>query len=161
MRDQRVQNLAKIIVGYSTAVQKDEAVVIGGASSAEPLLLAVYEEVLRAGANPIVQMAPEEAAASFYRLANDDQLDWIPPTSLWVYDHADVVIRVMSDDNTRALSNVDPAKQARTQQARKELFQNRVRYATRNLDHPEPLRRGKKKIARLLTLIGEKQKVGS
>lgn len=43
-------------------------------------------------------------------------------------------------------------------QARRELFQNRVRYATRNLDHPEPLRRGKKRIARLLTLIGEKQK---
>jgi len=42
-------------------------------------------------------------------------------------------------------------------QARTELFQNRVRYATRNLDHPEPLRRGKKRIARLLTLIREKQ----
>ena len=41
--------------------------------------------------------------------------------------------------------------------ARTELFQNRVRYATRNLDHPEPLRRGKKRIARLLTLLREKQ----
>ena len=40
---------------------------------------------------------------------------------------------------------------------RTELFQNRVRYATRNLDHPEPLRRGKKKIARLLTLQQERQ----
>jgi len=45
-------------------------------------------------------------------------------------------------------------------QARKELFQNRVRYATRNLDHPEPLRRGRKRIARLLTLITEKQGAG-
>jgi len=43
-------------------------------------------------------------------------------------------------------------------QARKELFQNRVRYATRNLDHPEPLRRGRKRIARLMTLITEKQR---
>src|SRR5215217_8240950 len=107
MRDQRVQNLAKILVQYSTGVKKDDAVVIGGASSAEPLLLSVYEEVLRAGGNPIVQMAPEEAAASFYRLASDDQLDWIPPTSEWVYNEADVVIRVISDHNTRALSNVD------------------------------------------------------
>ena len=40
---------------------------------------------------------------------------------------------------------------------RNELFQNRVRYATRNLDHPEPLRKGKKRIARLLTLLKEKQ----
>jgi aminopeptidase len=129
MRDQRVENLAKILVRYSTGVKKDEAVVIGGASSAEPLLLSIYEEVLRAGGNPIVQMAPEEAGASFYRLANDDQLDWIPPTSQWVYDHADVVIRVISDDNTRALSNVDPAKQARTQAARKGLSDAMMRRA--------------------------------
>jgi aminopeptidase len=58
MRDQRVENLAKILVQYSTQVKKDDAVVIGGASSAEPLILAIYEEVLRAGGNPIVQMAP-------------------------------------------------------------------------------------------------------
>ena len=127
MRDQRVESLAKILVQYSTAVKKDDVVVIGGGSSAEPLLLAVYEEVLRAGGNPIVQMTPEEAGASFYRLASDDQLDWIPPTSQWVYEHADVVIRVISDDNTRALSNVDPAKQARTQQARKGLSDTMMR----------------------------------
>jgi len=41
---------------------------------------------------------------------------------------------------------------------RTELFQNRVRYATRNLDHPEPIRRAKKKIARLLTLLTQKQR---
>src|SRR3954462_10029417 len=106
MRDQRVQNLARIIVEYSTGVKKDEAVVIGGASSAEPLLLAIYEEVLRAGGNPIVQMAPEDAAASFYRLATDDQLDWIPPTSEWFYYHTNGLTPVISHDNTRALSNV-------------------------------------------------------
>lgn len=41
--------------------------------------------------------------------------------------------------------------------ARMELFQNRVRYATRNLDHPEPLRKGKKRIARIHTLLRERQ----
>jgi aminopeptidase len=129
MRDQRVENLARIIVQYSTAVKEGEAVSIRGASSAEPLLLSIYEEVLRAGGNPIVNMAPEEAAASFYRLASDAQLDWIPPTTEWVYENADVVITVISDDNTRALSNVDPAKQARTQSSRKELSDTMMRRA--------------------------------
>jgi len=41
---------------------------------------------------------------------------------------------------------------------RAELFQNRVRYATRNLDHPEPIRKARKRVARLLTLIGEKER---
>jgi aminopeptidase len=129
MRDQRAENLAKILVQYSTKVENGETVVIGGASSAEPLLLAIYEEVLRAGGNPIMQMSPEEAAASFYRLASDEQLDWIPPTTAWTYENADVVIRVISDDNTRALSNVDPAKQARSQQARKSLSDTMMRRA--------------------------------
>src|SRR5205823_15115778 len=100
MRDERVESLAKILVQYSTKVEKGETCMIGGVASAEPLLLAIYEEVLRAGGNPIVQMAPEEAAASFYRLASDEQLDWIPPTTDWIYNHADVVIRGISDDNT-------------------------------------------------------------
>ena len=42
-------------------------------------------------------------------------------------------------------------------EARQELFQNRVRYATRNLDNPEPLRKGRKKIARILTYIRQKE----
>jgi ribosomal protein L29 len=45
-------------------------------------------------------------------------------------------------------------------EARQELFQNRVRYATRNLDNPEPLRKGKKKIARILTYITQKEQAG-
>jgi aminopeptidase len=129
VRDQRAEALAQILVRYSTKVERGETVMIGGASSAEPLLLAIYEEVLRAGGNPIMQMAPEEAAASFYRLASDEQLDWISPTNAWVYEHADVVIRVISDDNTRALSSADPAKQARAQQSRKQLSDTMMRRA--------------------------------
>jgi ribosomal protein L29 len=45
-------------------------------------------------------------------------------------------------------------------EARQELFQNRVRYATRNLDNPEPLRKGKKKIARILTYITQRERAG-
>ena len=41
--------------------------------------------------------------------------------------------------------------------ARQELFQNRVRYATRALDNPEPIRKGRKKIARILTFIRQRE----
>jgi aminopeptidase len=127
MRDQRAEALAQILVRYSTKVAEDEVCVIQGASSGEALVLAVYEEVLRAGGLPIVQMAPEESAASFYRLASDKQLEWVSPTAMWLAENADVRIAVISDDNTRALSNVDPAKQARTQQARKPLMEAGMR----------------------------------
>ena len=52
VRDPRAERLAKILVGYSTKVKEGEVVAIDGDSAAEPLLLAVYEEVLKAGAQP-------------------------------------------------------------------------------------------------------------
>ena len=52
MRDPRAESLAKILVGYSTKVKEGEIVAIDGDAAAEPLLLAVYEEVLKAGAQP-------------------------------------------------------------------------------------------------------------
>jgi aminopeptidase len=121
MRDQRAEALAQILVRYSTKVEEDDVCVIQGGSSAEALVLAVYEEVLRAGGLPIVQMAPEESMASYYRLASDKQLDWVAPTSTWIAENADVRIAIIAEQNTRALSNVEPAKQARAQQARKHL----------------------------------------
>ena len=64
MRDPRVQNLARILVGYSTKVKEGETVVIDGEGAAEPLLAAVYEEVLRAGAHPVLNVALEGQAGA-------------------------------------------------------------------------------------------------
>jgi large subunit ribosomal protein L29 len=47
--------------------------------------------------------------------------------------------------------------QRELKEAREELFQNRVRYATRNLDNPEPIRKGRKRIARILTYIRQRE----
>jgi len=47
--------------------------------------------------------------------------------------------------------------QQQLRDVRRELFQNRVRYATRNLTNPEPLRKGKKRIARILTYIRQRE----
>jgi aminopeptidase len=127
MRDQRAEALAQILVRYSTKVAKGDVCVIQGTTTAEPLVQAVYEEVLRAGGLPIMQMSTEEAAAAFYRLASDEQLDWIPPTAEWAAENADVRIAVMADANSRALSSADPKKQARSSKARKGLMETSMR----------------------------------
>jgi ribosomal protein L29 len=48
-----------------------------------------------------------------------------------------------------------PALQAELKEARNRLFQDRVRFATRNLDNSNPLRTGRKRVARILTLLRE------
>ena len=48
-----------------------------------------------------------------------------------------------------------PELMVELKEARNRLFQDRVRFATRNLDNSNPLRMGRKRIARILTLIRE------
>jgi aminopeptidase len=122
VRDPRAENLAKILVRYSTKVAEGETVIVEGDSAAEPLLLAVYEEVLQAGGNPIVNVSIEGQAAAYYKLASDAQLDWISPTSEWLIDNADVRIAVGASTNTRELSKVPPERQTRRQSATGELM---------------------------------------
>jgi aminopeptidase len=122
MRDPRVEALAQILVNYSTGVKPGETCVIQSEIVAEPLVQAVYEEVLKAGGLPIVQLSLSQQAPAFYKYANDEQLAWIPPTAQWVAENVDNRIVIMADTNTRALSSVDPAKQAIVSKARKPLM---------------------------------------
>jgi len=117
MRDPRAGNLAKILVGYSTEVQPGEIVSIEGDIGAAPLLHAVYEEVLKAGANPILNVGLDGVAASYYALANDEQLEWISPVTRWMVEEADVRIGIGASANTRELSAVPPERQTRRQAA--------------------------------------------
>jgi aminopeptidase len=129
VKDARVEALASILVRYSTKVSKGDVCVIQSTTSAEPIVQAVYEEVLRAGGLPIMQLTTDGAAASFYGLASDEQLEWIPPTATWAAENADVRIAIMADVNTRELSRADPKRQSRAQQARKPLMETSMKRA--------------------------------
>jgi aminopeptidase len=122
MRDPRVTALARILVRHSTRVREGDVCTIEGESAAEPLLQAIYEEVLRAGGNPIVQMAMEGQAAAYFEHASDAQLEWVSPVARWAVENADVRIAVMASQNTRALSAVPPERQAKRQAATQELM---------------------------------------
>ena len=129
MKDNRVDALAQILVRYSTKVEKGDVCSIAASTAAEPLVQAIYGEVLRAGGLPIMQLQTSGAQASFYELASDEQLDWVPPTTEWTVEHADVHISVMASLNTRELSDADPKKQARHQKARKQIMETSMRRA--------------------------------
>jgi aminopeptidase len=127
VRDQRAEALARVLVRYSAGVQPGDVCIVQGETAAEPLALAVYEEVLRAGGRPIVELVMEGQAPAFFALASEEQLEWIPPTAAWASENADVRIRLMADTNTRALTGVDPARQSRRQRATKPLMEAMMR----------------------------------
>jgi aminopeptidase len=129
VRDARADALAQILVRYSTRVGEGDVCVIQSTTPAEVLVQAVYEEVLRAGGRPILQLSTEGAQAAFFNLASDEQLDWVAPTSEWLVENADAHIGIMADVNSRELSGTDPKKQARVSKARRELLETSMRRA--------------------------------
>jgi aminopeptidase len=122
MRDPRVTALARILVRHSTRVGEGDVCTIEGESAAEPLLQAVYEEVLKAGGNPIVNMAMEGQSAAYFEHASDQQLEWVSPVAEWAVENADVRIAVMASQNTKALSQVPPERQTMRQAATQDLM---------------------------------------
>jgi aminopeptidase len=131
MRDPRVTNLAKILVGYSTRVGEGETCIIEGSSAGEPLISAVYEQVLRAGGNPVVAMSFEGQSATYFREASDAQLEWISPLSQWAADESDCRIAIGADTNTRQLSGVPPERQSRRQGATRGLMKKTMERAAK------------------------------
>jgi aminopeptidase len=129
MSDPRVTNLAKILVGYSTGVKEGEVVAIDGETAASPLLLAVYEEVLAAGAHAVMNVALDGQIAAYFKHASDDQLQWISPFAEWMVDNVDVRIAIGATTNTRELSGVPPEKQTLRQSATGDLMTRAMKRA--------------------------------
>jgi aminopeptidase len=125
--DPKVQNLAKILVGYSTKVKEGEVVSIDGENAAAPLMLAVYEEVLKAGGNPVLNVALDGQIAAYYKHASDKQLEWISPFAEWMVDNADVRIAIGATTNTRELSGVPPERQSLRQSVTGDLMQRAMK----------------------------------
>jgi aminopeptidase len=127
MRDPRVENLARILVGYSTKVKPGDTVLIEGPSAAEPLVAAVYEQVLRAGGQPVPALTFEGQQAAYFRHASDEQLDWISPVSRWAAEDSDCRIAIWAETNTRELSKVEPERQTRRRAATRELLETMMK----------------------------------
>ncbi|HEY8667819.1 MAG TPA: aminopeptidase [Tepidisphaeraceae bacterium] len=122
MRDPRLEKLASVLVNYSVGVKPGQIVRINGGAIAEPLIVELYRRVLAAGAHPVVRMAPDVLQEIFFKTASDDQLQWVNPLSIQEYETVDCSIGIWADENTRSLSNVDPARMSMSAAARKPLM---------------------------------------
>ena len=119
MSDPRLAKLADILVNYSARVRKNDLVKIMGSAVTEPLLVEIFKAVLRAGGQPYLAMNSDEATEAFLKLAGNSQLDYSNPILQHEMETIDCLITTWGESNTRALSNVDPAKAARANLGRR------------------------------------------
>ena len=122
LSDERVDKLADVLTEYSIPIEAGQQAVIEGTTLGEPLMLALYERLLKRGAHVLLRPAFPHAGRLFFGAAGDAQLDHLWEVDRWIYENADARFVVLSDANTKQLSRVDPAKQARVSRARKPLM---------------------------------------
>jgi aminopeptidase len=122
MRDSRYDKLANVLVAYSVSVRKNDLVRVFGSSVSMPLVRAIYREVLLAGGHPVLRIADDDCRDLFYEHARPHQLSFTDPLALHDIETVNCTIGLWGDENTKALSRVDPRKQAMVSQARRQFM---------------------------------------
>jgi aminopeptidase len=140
MFDLRLERLADVLVNYSVAIRKGDAVSIHGNTAADPLVLCIYRAVLKAGGHPWVRLAPEDCEELFLKHASDAQLNHVSDFDKYVMTKVNARIGLWADVNTRALTNVNPARQAAQSKARKPIMDVFFKRAARPASDPDRLR---------------------
>ncbi|HEX2742642.1 MAG TPA: aminopeptidase [Rubrobacter sp.] len=121
MTDERVGKLARVLVDYSVEAGEGDQVLVFGEVGAEPLIKAVYARLLQVGAIPITQVSLPGMQELFFEHAKKHHYDEIPGITRAIYEGAHAQIGIRSPSNTRALANVDPARQQALQRRNKPL----------------------------------------
>lgn len=127
MADPRVEKLAQAIVEISAPVAKGDLVAIHGTTEADPLLRELYAACLRKGAHPHLFVELPEIGELYFRLASDEQLDYLSPLNRLLVEQFDCRITVRSPQNTRMLSAIPPERQARRSAAERPLQETFMR----------------------------------
>ncbi|MBU1050656.1 aminopeptidase [Candidatus Bipolaricaulota bacterium] len=117
MHDPRVDAVADVLVRYSVDLQPGQLVQIQANVEGAPLVVALYQAILQAGGHPWVDLSIEETEELFYNYATDAQLDFHPDFLKQADEAIEASISVWTDANSKRLTNVDAAKQARRAKA--------------------------------------------
>lgn len=116
------EKYAKVLVDYSTDVQKGDLVIIRGESiHTKDLVKAVYKRVIERGGHPLIRTSISDLAGIFIKNASDEQLDFIDPITKLEYEIVDKYISIGGPLNTKNMARTDMKKLARRSAATKKL----------------------------------------
>ncbi len=122
MKKSHLKKYAYTLVNYCVDLSEDDLVLLQGSSLAEPLVKAVYESILEAGAHChyAADFAGQEEL--FYNKASEEQLEYVSPIKKFMLENADAMIKIKANRNTRELSEVDASRIKTHQAAQQELM---------------------------------------
>jgi aminopeptidase len=109
--DVRWNQLADILVNYSTQVKPGERVLITMLEvETFPLVRALYSEAIKAGGFPYVEFQSAYLERDLMLYGNQEQLDWVPEMQSYGMDWASVYIGVRGARNLHEFSGIPSEK---------------------------------------------------
>ncbi|MDH4214308.1 MAG: aminopeptidase [Candidatus Thorarchaeota archaeon] len=108
--DSRIEEHARILVEWSTAIKPGDMVVISATPDSHELVVALNRKIAEAGGRVVTLMNSEEALRAFYDGASEETLQLVPKHLKAITETCDVYIALRSPVNTKALANVDPKR---------------------------------------------------
>ena len=127
MIDPRTKKLAKLLVSYSLEVKPGDRVFISSGMAALPLVTEIYREIIHAGGHPTSFWQVPALQEILLKEGSDTQLQYVPDPFKLIIETFECSIGIWADDNTRAMSGIDPARQQMVQAAQTELFATQMR----------------------------------
>lgn len=123
MPDIRLQRMARVLVQYSLGLKKGDRMAIYAGPVAAPLVREVVREALHVGAYPDFFLYLPDLDEIMLKEASDEQLSYIPAHRRTVFEEYETLLEIRSDENTKGLNGVDPARIATAQKAGHDLFE--------------------------------------
>jgi len=116
--DKRWQELAEVLVNYSTQVRRGERVMIAMHEvETLPMARAVYAAAVRAGALVQVQFLSDYFRHALLRDGSPEQIAWLPEIEAYGMRWADVYLGLRGAHNPYELSDIPPDRLSLHQQA--------------------------------------------
>jgi len=135
MKDPRYEKLAGVLVHYCLGVGKGDLFQINATPLSAPLVTEVYREGLAAGAHPFTRVGLPSLTEVYFRTAKKHQLTYVSPITEFTVEKVDKLLSIRAQENTKAMANVDPKKQATSQASQRKIFERFMeRSAAKELD---------------------------
>lgn len=126
MRDDRIEQLARVLTEYSMEIRPGDLVVLSGGVLSLPLIRAAYRHTLRLGGNPAIEVLVPEVTEILLAEGNDEQVTAINPFERVGSEQADAHLRVSASENTRSMTAIRPERQQVYSRARGSISRNRM-----------------------------------
>jgi aminopeptidase len=111
MADMRVERMARVLTEYSLGLGDGDLLLINGTTLAADLIRACYSRALALGALPIVQVQLPGLAEMLLTEGSERQIQSVSPVEELLSRQVDAELRIIAEENTRSLGEVDPQRQ--------------------------------------------------